>query len=326
MNSFISGILEKGLGGEGITREEALTITDLEGEDHWDLYYAAGKIARKFRGKEISLCTIVNARSGLCSEDCKFCSQSSHYTTDVDTYDILSTESIVEAARAMDKTGADRFGIVTSGKGVGPKEMGAILEAVSSIRKTTGLEVCASLGVMSYEHLLRLKDAGLASYHHNIETAPSFYSKICSTHPYEDRARTVRNAKRAGLSVCCGGIIGMGESWSDRVEMAFTLKELDPDSIPINILNPVKGTPFENRPMTPPLEVLKTISLFRFVNPTKSIRYAGGRERNMKELQALGLVAGLDGMLTGNYLTITGSKPDDDKRMVRNLGLSLKRG
>jgi len=326
MNSFISDILKKGLRGEGVSREEADIIIDLEGEYLWDLFSAGGKIARKFRGKEISLCTIVNARSGDCSEDCKFCAQSIHYDTDVDTYDIMSSQSIVEAAKAMDETGADRFGIVSSGKGIGAEEMPAILDAVSRIIKTTGLEVCASLGVMSYKQLLSLKQAGLTSYHHNIETAPSFYGKICTTHSYEERVKTVLNAKRAGLSVCCGGIIGMGESWSERVEMAFALRELNPDSIPINILNPVKGTPFENRPMTPPLEVLKTISLFRFVNPTSSIRYAGGREKNMKELQAFGLVAGLDGMLTGNYLTTTGSNPDDDKKMVRNLGLSLKRG
>lgn len=326
MDSFISGILTKGLRGLGITAEEAGIIIELAGEDLWDLFSAAGKIARKFRGKEISLCAIVNARSGLCSEDCKFCAQSSHYGTDVNIYKIMSSQSIVEAAQAMDEAGADRFGIVTSGKGIGPDELSAVLEAVSRIRNTTGLEVCASLGVLSYEQLVSLKMAGLTSYHHNIETAPSFYGKICTTHPYEERALTVRNAKRAGLSVCCGGIIGMGESWGQRVEMAFALRELKPDSIPINILNPVMGTPFENRSLTPPLEVLKTISLFRFINPTSSIRYAGGREKNMKELQAFGLVAGLDGMLTGNYLTTTGSKPEDDKRMIRNLGLNPKRG
>ena len=300
-------------------------IIDLSGDDLWDLFSAAGKITRKFRGKEISLCTIVNARSGLCSEDCKFCAQSIHYETNVDTYDIMSSHSIVETAQAMDKASADRFGIVTSGKGIGPKEMTAVLEAVSRINETTGLEVCASLGVLSLKQLVSLKEAGLTSYHHNIETSPSFYSEICSTHTYEERAETVRNAKRAGLSVCCGGIIGMGESWSHRVEMAFVLKELNPDSIPINILNPVSGTPFENRPTTSPLEVLRTISLFRCVNPTKSIRYAGGREKNMNELQAFGLVAGLDGMLTGNYLTTKGRKPEEDKQMVRNLGLFLKR-
>ncbi len=326
MNSFISAILRKGLNGEGINRETAEKIVDISGEDLWDLFSAAGKISRKFRGKEISLCTIVNARSGLCSEDCKFCAQSIHHKTDVDVYDIMSPQIIVETAKDMDKAGADRFGIVTSGKGIGPKEMNAVLEAVSRVKKTTGLEVCASLGVLSYEQLVSLKEAGLTSYHHNIETAPSFYSTICSTHRYEERAETVRNAKRAGLSVCCGGIIGMGENWSQRVEMAFALRELNPDSIPINILNPVMGTPFENRPTTPPLEVLRTISLFRCVNPTKSIRYAGGREKNMNELQAFGLVAGLDGMLTGNYLTTTGRNPEDDKRMIRNMGLDLKRG
>jgi len=323
---FISKILAKGLASQGITRDEAEKITEIQGNELWDLFNAAGKIARHFRGKAISLCSIVNARSGRCSEDCRFCVQSSHYKTDVDTYPLISVDDILERARTMDKSGADRFGIVTSGKGLSDNDLEVVRNAVRMINKNTALEVCASLGVLTRGQLQSLKDAGLTSYHHNIETAPSFYPKICSTHSYEVRAETVINAKKVGLLVCCGGIIGLGENWGHRVEMALTLRELDPDSIPINVLNPIKGTPLENRPKTPPLEVLKTIALVRFANPTKSIRYAGGRETNMGDLQALGLVSGLDGMLTGNYLTTTGRMPEDDKKMIKGLGLQIKRG
>jgi len=252
--------------------------------------------------------------------------QSSHHKTDVDTYPLISVDDILERARIMDETNADRFGIVTSGKGLNNDDLVTVLEAIRVIKKETDLEVCASLGVLTRGQLRSLKDAGLTSYHHNIETAPSFYPEICSTHPYNIRAETVINAKKVGLQVCCGGIIGLGENWGHRVEMAFALRELDPDSIPINVLNPIKGTPLEDRPNTPPLEVLKTIALFRFVNPTISIRYAGGREKNMGDLQALGLVSGLDGMLTGNYLTTSGRRPEDDKQMIKNLGLCIKRG
>lgn len=326
MNSFVSGILEKGLMGEGVTREEAEKITDLAGEDLWDLFNAAGKITRHFKGREISLCTIVNAKAGHCSEDCRFCAQSGHYRTDADTYPLMSAETIAEAASNMDKAGVDRFSIVTSGKALAPGELDAIHMAIGMITKTTGLDVCASLGTLPVEQLESLKEAGLSRYHHNIETAPSFYREVCSTHSYDLRAGTVENAKKAGLSVCCGGIIGLGENWGHRVEMALSLRELNPDCIPINILHPVKGTPLEGMVLTPPLDVLKTVALMRFVNPTKSIRYAGGRVINMGELQAFGLVSGLDGMLTGNYLTTIGREPHEDKQMIRNLDLCVKRG
>ena len=325
MNSFITGILEKGLRGEGISREEGEKITDLAGNDLWDLFNAAGKITRHFRGREISLCTIVNAKAGSCSEDCKFCAQSGHYRTDVDRYPLMLAEAIAEAASNMDATGVDRFGIVTSGRATTSGDLSIIIDAVRNISENTGLDVCASLGVLTVEQLKGLKEAGLSRYHHNIETAPSFYSEVCSTHSYELRAKTVENAKKAGLSVCCGGIIGLGESWDHRVEMALSLRELDPDCIPINVLHPVKGTPLEDMPLTPPLDVLRTVAMFRFVNPAKSIRYAGGRVVNMGKLQALGLVSGLDGMLTGNYLTTTGREPQEDKQMIRDLDLCVKR-
>lgn len=326
MDAFISTIMEKGLKGDSITWTEAERLVELEGQNLMDLLHVAGHVARRHFGRRINLCTIVNAKSGRCSENCKFCAQSAHHNTSVDVYPLLSKEQLVKAARKMDAEGVDRFGIVTSGKSItSDEDLRTIIRAIKEIKRTTKLEVCASLGILSPKKLKDLKTAGLARYHHNIETAPSFYDVVCSTHSYSVREETVRNAQKAGLEVCCGGIIGMGETWQHRIEMAFALKDLDPDSIPINILNPIKGTALEKRPLTPPLDVLKTIALFRFVNPTKSLRYAGGREVNMGDLQSLALIYGLDSMMTGNYLTTTGREPWQDKKMVKDLGFAIKR-
>jgi len=322
----IPGIVGRALEGAGASEEEALAMLDLEGEDLDALLKAAGRVARRFRGDEVSLCTIINAKSGRCSEDCRFCAQSGHYGTDSETFPLMSGDEIYDASAKMDADGVDRFSIVTSGRGItSDAEFDTILGAVRRIAGGTGLEVCASLGVLPREKLRALRDAGLAYYHHNIETAPSFYPKICTTHPVGERMRTIRDARSAGLKVCSGGIIGLGESWEQRVEMALVLRELDPDSIPLNVLNPVTGTPLEDRPLTPPEDVLRTIAIFRMVNPTKSVRYAGGRQVNMGGKQALGLEYGLDGMLTGNYLTTTGTDPETDKSMIRGLGLKTRR-
>ncbi len=315
--------MEKGLKGDSIALSEAERLVELEGQGLMDLLHVAGQVARRHAGRRVDLCTIINAKSGWCSEDCRFCAQSAHHNTNVDAYPLLSTEQLVEAARKMDAEGVDRFGIVTSGKGISDEDLQALTRAIKEIRRTTKLEVCASLGILSLKQLNDLKAAGLARYHHNIETASSFYSRICSTHSYSVREQAVRNAQKTGLEVCCGVIIGMGETWQHRIEMAFALRDLDPDSIPINILNPIKGTALEKRPLTSPLDVLKTIALFRFVNPTKSLRYAGGREVNMGDLQSLGLIYGLDGMMTGNYLTTTGREPRQDKKMVKDLGFAI---
>jgi biotin synthase len=323
MDAFTSTILEKGLKGDSIALSEAERLVEFEGQGLMDLLHVAGQVARRYAGRRVDLCTIINAKSGWCSEDCRFCAQSAHHNTNVDVYPLLSTEQLVEAARKMDAEGVDRFGIVTSGKGISDEDLQALTRAIKEIRRTTKLEVCASLGILSLKQLKDLKAAGLARYHHNIETASSFYSRICSTHSYSVREQAVRNAQKTGLEVCCGVIIGMGETWQHRIEMAFALRDLDPDSIPINILNPIKGTALEKRPLTPPLDVLKTIALFRFVNPTKSLRYAGGREVNMGDLQSLGLIYGLDGMMTGNYLTTTGREPRQDKKMVKDLGFAI---
>ena len=325
MDAFISTILKEGLKGDSIAWTEAERLVEFEGQDLIDLLHAAGHVARRHFGRTINLCTIVNAKSGRCSEDCKFCAQSAYHNTNVDVYPLLSKEQLVEAAQKMDTEGMDRFGIVTSGKGItSDEDLITIIKAIKEIKRTTRLEVCASLGILSLKQLIDLKAAGLARYHHNIETALSFYDLICSTHTYSVREETVRNAQKAGLEVCCGGIIGLGETWQHRIEMAFALRDLDPDSIPINILNPIKGTALENRPLTPPLDVLKTIALFRFVNPTKSLRYAGGREVNMGDLQSLGLIYGLDGMMTGNYLTTMGREPRQDKKMVKDMGFAIR--
>lgn len=308
-------------GGE-ITPKEAEQLIHVSDEDTMILLAMADKIRQKFSGNEVDLCAIVNARSGKCPENCKFCAQSAHHETGVTVYPFMSEEDIVEHAKKAKEAGAIRFSIVTSGRNTNnPKEFEQILSALHRIHEETGLESCCSLGLLTYEQAVQLKAIGVTRYHSNIETAPSNFPNICSTHNFADKMSTIENAKKAGIRVCSGGILGLNETLEQRVEMAYELKRLGIDSVPLNILNPIKGTPFEHNKPLAPLEILRTFAMFRFVLPHAQIRTAGGREVNLRDLQALALTGGLNGIMVGGYLTTDGRSPLQDLQMIEDLQL-----
>ncbi len=313
---------KKVLAGGSINFTEAVALSKTEESDIPFLLAMANKIRQQFMGNEVDLCSIVNGRSGMCSEDCIFCAQSAHHQAQIEVYPLMAEEKILQAAMDAEANGALRFSIVTSGHGVAyDQDLPRIIKALQRIKAETNLKLCASLGTLTLDQALQLKEAGVERYHHNVETSRSFYPSICTTHTYDERIHTIRVAHQAGLEVCSGGIIGLGETMLQRIEMAFELKELGVHSVPVNILNPIKGTPLENQPPLQPLEILKTFALFRFILPDRGIRTAGGREVNLRDLQATALLSGINGMLIGGYLTTGGRNCAMDLKMIRDLGL-----
>jgi biotin synthase len=311
---------EKILRGSSISKEEALYITEVSVPDIFDLFSSANKIRNHFRGNKIGLCSIVNAKSGACSEDCSFCAQSFRSKAEIAVYPLLSKEIVIQKAMEAKESGAKRFSIVASGRKVSEKNVLDIADMISEI-KDTGLIPCASLGILREEELLMLKSAGLDRYHHNLETSEEFFPQICSTHSYSEKLKTIEAVKDIGLSLCSGGIFGMGETWQDRIDMAFLLRELDVDSIPINFLIPIKGTVLENREFLHPFEALKIISLYRFILPQKEMRICGGRMQILGEFNSMVFLAGADSLLIGNYLTTSGRGYEDDLRLIETYGL-----
>lgn len=318
---FIAKMQAKAMKSKGISVSGALELF-IEGSDHpHRVMAAAAEIREHFKGKEIILCGITNAKSGRCSEDCKFCAQSAHYQTDVPSYPLKTAKQIIAEASQAKKDGAEFFGIVTSGKSIrSKKEWTEIFKAIEGINKT-GIRPCASLGIIDTAMARELKKAGLYRYHHNLETSRSFFHNICTTHDYEEDVETIRVAKAAGLSVCAGALMGIGEGITHRIELAAKLRELDVDSVPVNILNPIKGTPLSHMPPLPPLEILMTIAVFRFMLPGKDIKLCGGKEKNLRQLLPLGIIAGANSLMTGNYLTTTGLESKLDHEMIMDLGL-----
>lgn len=318
---LISEIEDKFTRGQMITFEEAIELSKGKVEDE-KLFLLADKLCKENMGYKVELCSIINAKSGSCSENCKFCAQSGHYNTGVVSYPLIDIDDVQKAAKENEKEGVHRFSIVTSGERVSDEEFEKILDMILLLRKETGLKLCASLGSLSYERAIRLKQAGVSMYHHNIEACREYYKKICDTHTYAHRISTVKNAAKAGLEVCCGGIIGMGESMEQRVKMAFEIRGLGVKSVPINILNPIKGTPLENVESLQPNQILRTIAIFRLIMPHASIRYAGGR-MSLGEHQPKGFKAGINAMMVGNYLTTVGNKISDDIQMIQSMGLKI---
>lgn len=326
MKNDILGIaLEKGLEGEGLTHDEALSLASLPEASIYAVLAVSEQVRRTHLGMEVNLCSIVNAKSGLCKEDCSFCAQSVKYSTGVTEYPMSEPGKIVGAAKEAATFGAREFSIVTSGTAIEKeRDIAALTEALRSMKDSVQMERCASLGILSRETLKKLKDSGLESYHHNLETGRSFFPNICTTHEYDRDVEVVRTAKELGFHVCSGGIFGLGEGWEVRVELFATLKELGADSVPINFLNPRPGTPLEKAQNLTPLECLKIIALGRLMLPRTDIVVCGGRQVNLRDLQPLIFAAGANGMMIGNYLTTPGREPNDDLQMLADLGLKPK--
>jgi biotin synthase len=324
LNDFINQLTKRILAGYQIDYAEAQRLSRLD-DSLEDLLYAAHRIRKHFRGTEVDFCSIISAKSGRCSEDCKFCAQSAHYPTSVQEHPLVEDDKLFEGAVAAQAAGACRYGIVTSGRGIKEPELERVCTALERISRRTAIQRCASLGELTPPMVRRLKDAGLSRYHHNLETSRKFFPRICSTHSYQQRLDTVRLVKQAGLELCCGGIFGLGEEMEDRLELAFTLRELEVDSVPLNFLVPIPGTPLQHQPPLPAREILKTIALFRFILPDKDIKVCGGREVHLRDLQSWIYYAGANGALLGNYLTTCGRPAEEDLQMIRDLGLQPRR-
>ncbi|MBW9157182.1 biotin synthase BioB [Clostridium sp. FP2] len=325
MKEFIKSIEKNVLSGQAISFEEAIELTSIaEKEDIVLLCNTANKVRGYFCGREVDLCSIMNAKSGRCTEDCKFCAQSAHYNTNVEEYGLVSKEDALKLAKENENEGVNRFSLVTSGRGPTESDFEKILHIYEELNKEIKMDLCASLGILGYEQLLKLKESGITMYHHNLETSREYYENICTTHSYDERLDTINAASRAGMLVCSGGIIGLGESFEDRIKLAFLLRDLGVKSIPINVLNPIEGTPLEKAESLNQEEILKTIAIFRLVNPKALIRLAGGRNR-IDEFGKNCFDSGANATITGNYLTTSGNKICDDKKMVSELNLEVRK-
>ncbi len=322
MKFSLDNALTKALAGEGLSYVEGVEFTRTPISEIYGILAVTGKVREHFKGNEIDLCSIVNAKSGICAENCSFCSQSSHYETGVESYPMIEATDISGAAAKAEALGAREFSIVTSGTKVsGPEEIATLVSALTEMRAAGDMERCASIGNVSRDSLLRLKEAGLQSFHHNLETSRSFFPEVCTTHEYDEDIESIKAAKDLGLYVCSGGIFGLGEDWAQRVELAVTLRELGVDSVPINFLDPRPGTPLQDAKNLSPLECLKIIALFRLMLPATDIVVCGGRPKNLGHLQPLIFAAGANGMMIGNYLTTPGRDATDDLKMIEELGL-----
>ena len=320
MRTTIAAVADRIIAGEAITEGEALELSGTVGSDLFFLFAEANRIREEVFGKTVFLCSIINAKSGRCPENCSFCAQSVHHSTDAPVYPLVDEERMVACAREAEANGSSCYGIITSGTGIDRGgELEQIRRAILRIRQETSISPSCSLGIIDRETALSLKEAGMETYHHNLETARSFFANVCTTHDYEEDVATVRVAKEAGLKVCCGGIFGLGESAAQRVELALTLRGLDVDSVPLNFLNPIPGTRLEGACNITPLECLKTIALFRFILPKKKISVCGGREKNLRDLQSWIFMAGASGTMVGNYLTTAGRPVEVDRQMIDDL-------
>ena len=315
---FIEELKQRVISGGEISQEEALKLSHVE--DLESLYEAAAEITKYFGKPAFNPCSIINARAGQCSENCKWCAQSGKYHTDTDVHGIISAHQVLCQAKHDESKGVKRFCQVTSGRSVKGAALKKICNNYRKLREETNLFLCGSLGLLNKEDLQQLWDAGMRRYHCNLETAPSYFGELCTTHTIDEKVQTLKWAREIGFELCSGGIIGMGETREQRIELAEKLREVQPDSIPINVLAPIKGTTLENTPLIEEDEILLTIAIFRFMHPKAELRFAGGRGRLSRETQLKALHIGINAAVVGDLLTTVGSKIDEDKKLATEAG------
>ncbi len=316
-------LVKQSLAGETLTRRQAREILSLPDDQIELLLQAAFKVRQAHFGKKVKICILQNARSGLCQEDCHYCSQSSVSSAKIDKYPLMDKEQLLEGARRASKAGAKRYCMVTSGRGPSEDDIDHFCEVTRQIKKELSLEVCVCVGILSEEQARKLKAAGVGWVNHNLNTSERFHPEICTTHTYQDRLNTVENIRKAGLMTCSGGIIGMGETDEDIIDLALACRSQQMDSIPVNFLHPIKGTPMEALKFLTPAKCLKVLCLFRFLNPKSEIRAAGGREVNLGKMQALALYAA-NSIFVEGYLTTPGQQAEEAHKMIRELGFEVE--
>lgn len=315
---------ERVLGGGKITFPEAEQFIGFEAWPQvMELAAQASRIRKRFTGNEVDLCALVNAKSGNCSEDCKYCGQSGRWNSGVSTYPLMDPDQIVERARQAKQFGAKRFCIVTATRGLSDQDLPVVCEAIRRVRKEVGIVAECSLGFLTDGQIQALKEAGMSRYNHNLETAESRFPDVCTSHSYQDRLNNLRMLRKHGVEICSGGILGLGESRKERLELAFALAEMEVECAPINILNPRSGTPLESGAPPEPLEIIKTIAVFRFILPKSRLELGGGREVNLRDFQSLAFLAGANSLIIGGYLTTAGRQPSQDLRMLQDLGFTV---
>ena len=315
-------LVEKGLAGVAPSREEALAVLQSSDDDLLGVLHAAFQLRLRFFGRDVRLHVLRNAKSGSCRENCAFCSQSIAAYSGVDRYQMQTVEQLVEGAREAYRMKAVKYCMVTATRGPSPRELEIVCEAVRQIKAEMPIKICTSLGLLTDTQAERLAAAGVDRFNHNLETSKNYFGNVCQTHKWEDRVATIKAAKRAGMEACCGGIMGMGETLEDRVDLAFALRELEVESIPVNFLDPRPGTALGNLPKLKPQDCLRNLCMYRFVNPTRDIRAAGGREVVMKHLQALALYPA-NSMFTEGYLTTPGQGYQSDLAMIEEAGFRV---
>ncbi|HAT4356307.1 biotin synthase BioB [Clostridium perfringens] len=316
---FIFKMKEKALKNIKLTKEEGVNLFN---SDLKILLKEANNIRKELHGDSVELCSIINGKCGKCGEDCAYCAQSRHHKTNISEYNLLGYEKIKRIAKENEDDGVHRFSIVTSGKGLYGDDFKRVVDYYWNLNRELKISLCASHGIIDKESLVELKKAGVKRYHHNLETSKNYYGKICKTHSYEERIRTIKHAKEAGLEVCSGGIIGLGESVLDRIELAITLRELEIKSIPINVLSAIKGTKLQDMSPLKEDEILRTIAVFRFINPQATIRLGAGRHL-LKSFGENAFKAGANATITGNLLTTCGNKTKDDKKLIKKVGMRI---
>lgn len=325
MNDKIKEFAKRSLQNDTISPNDAFYLMQIEGDAVYDLFYWANQIRLKYFGHSIKICSVVSAKQGQCTEDCSFCSQSAHYHSGIEEFPLIETNRILDGAKCAEQAGSSSLGIVTSGYSISnSNDLNNICKAINAIAKNTHVQPHGSFGILTKEMAESLVKSGLKRINHNLETSESFFPNVCSTHAFADRVNTIRVAKESGLEICSGAIFGIGEGINDRINLAFTLKDLDVDVVPLNFLHPIPGTPFEDCAPLTPMEALKIISVFRFILPDKDIKVAGGREVNLRDLQSWMFYAGANSTMIGNYLTTKGRKVEEDLQMIKDLNLELQ--